>query len=191
MTNVSSRRPHRIANLLLTVAMTLAWAGMPGTLAAQAGDGPQPQDHAATTLYLVRHAEKVDDSRDPELSAAGHTRAALLAEMLADAGIQRIYSTDYIRTRDTAGPLADDLGVEVESYDPTDLTAFAATLLERGGRAMVSGHSNTTPSLVSALGGDPGVPIDDAEYDRLYIVTVGPDGTVSTVLLRFGEPFGG
>ena len=27
-----------------------------------------------------------------------------------------------------------------------------------------------------------------AEYDRLYVVTVGPDGSVSTVLLRYGEP---
>jgi hypothetical protein len=51
----------------------------------------------------------------------------------------------------------------------------------------VVGHSDTTPELVGLLGGDPGAPIDEpTEYDRLYVVTLGPDGTVTTVLLRYG-----
>jgi phosphohistidine phosphatase SixA len=190
MTDTPRGRLQAPRHLLLSLILASV-GGLVVFAPGAAQSGTAASDEGAAVLYLVRHAEKVDDSRDPELSEAGHARAALLRQMLSDAGIQRIYSTDYIRTRDTASPLATSLGLEVEPYDPTDLEGFAAALLDRGGRALVSGHSNTTPSLVAALGGDPGEPIDDAEYDRLYVITVGPDGSVSTVLLRFGAPYGG
>ena len=74
----------------------------------------------------------------------------------------------------------------MESYDPRDLPGFAAQLRRSPGRHLVLGHSNTTPSLVEALGGDAHGPIDEFEYDRLYIVVITGD-EVSTVLLRFGE----
>ncbi|MEK7379549.1 MAG: hypothetical protein AAB075_00895, partial [Gemmatimonadota bacterium] len=48
---------------------------------------------APVVVYLVRHAEKVDDSRDPLLSPAGTVRAQLLAGMLTDAGITHVWST--------------------------------------------------------------------------------------------------
>lgn len=142
-------------------------------------------------VYLVRHAEKVDDSRDPPLSSAGEVRAARLAEMLAEAGIERIHSTDLRRTRDTATPLADTLGITVELYDPFALSDLAARLRAEGGVHLVVGHSNTTPEMVTALGGDPVSPIDELEYDRLYVVRVAPDGSVDSALRRFGARFGG
>lgn len=151
----------------------------PRPVAAQADD---------VVVFLVRHAEKVDDSADPDLSAEGHERAALLARMLADAGITHIHSTDYRRTRQTGEPLARALGLEVHSYDPRDLPGLAARLSATPGRHVVLGHSNTTPAAVEALGGDPVGSIDDAEYDRLYIVVPHPNGTRST-LVRFGAPF--
>ena len=58
-----------------------------------------------------------------------------------------------------------------------------------GGRHLVVGHSNTTPSVVELLGGDPGSKIEKTEYDRLYIVTIGADGAVSTLLIRYGAPY--
>ncbi len=52
----------------------------------------------------------------------------------------------------------------------------------------MAGHSNTTPQLVEALGGDPGEPIDENnEFDRLYQVVIGADGSVTTTLLRYGS----
>ena len=76
------------------------------------------------------------------------------------------------------------------TYDPRDLTGFAARLHATSGRHLVLGHSNTTPELVAALGGEPGTPIAEMEYDRLYIVTITAAG-VSTVLVRFGQRFEG
>ena len=139
------------------------------------------------TIFLVRHVEDFDSGNDPKLTAAGMERAVELAEILASAGIQRIHSSDYFRTRDTAAPAAAHWSLEVELYDPRDLPALAAELVGAGGSHLVVGHSNTTPAVVGLLGGDPGPLIEEAtEYDRLYIVTIGPDGTVSTVRMRYG-----
>lgn len=166
------------------IAGLVAFLTLAGPLSAQTdGVGPAP-----TVVYLVRHAERAEDgTNDPPISEAGQERASLLARMLGDAGIRRIHSTDYRRTMATAEPLADLLSVQVETYDPGDLPAFAARLTAEGGRHLVVGHSNTTPNAVAALGGSPGDPIDEFEYDRLYIVTVTSDG-VLTELIRFGDP---
>lgn len=145
----------------------------------------QPSLDSTIVIYLVRHAEKVDDSQDPPLSQAGKDRADLLADLLQDAGITAIWSTEFKRSLATAMPLASRLGLDVRSYDPTQLPAFAAILLQTPGRHLVVGHSNTTPPLVQALGGDPHGAIKDSEYDRLYTI-VASGGQATTVLLRFG-----
>ena len=142
-----------------------------------------------TVVYLVRHAEKVDDSRDPPLSEAGRGRAGLLAQMLRDAGLTHLHSTDLERTRDTAAPIARQSGLEVQLYDPQDLEGFAARLHATPGRHLVSGHSDTTPKLVRLLGGESS-DIPDHEYDRLYVLTLEPGGGASTVLIRFGGSSG-
>ncbi|WP_189498075.1 phosphoglycerate mutase family protein [Algimonas arctica] len=159
---------------------------------AACASAPEPTDvivtqtHAPATIFLVRHAEKLTED-DPDLTPEGHTRADVLADLLIDAEIERIHSSDYARTRQTAGPLAEQLGLEVELYDPRDLPAMAAQLKADGGRHLVVGHSNTTGELAEALGGDGGTPIVEAtEYDRLYVVTMGADGKTVSTLLRFG-----
>lgn len=139
-------------------------------------------------VFLVRHAEKTADKTDPALTVAGQVRARALADRLVGESIEHIHSSDYIRTRETAAPLAARLGLEIELYDPRDLPALAAKLKAEGGRHLVVGHSNTTPPLVELLGGDGGTPIDEAtEYDRLYIMTTGSDAPVKSYLTRYGE----
>lgn len=174
--------PAGSAAVLVAACLGLGVGASPD-LAAQADDG-------ATVVFLVRHAEKVEDgSSDPALTPAGRARARALAHVLGDAGIRRIHSTGTTRTLDTARPLALGLGVAVERYDGRDLQAIAARLSGSTGRHLVVGHSNTTPQLVELLGGDGGPPIQEAwEYDRLYHVRIGSDGGVETTLLRYGEP---
>lgn len=142
-----------------------------------------------TVVFLVRHAERAEDgTSDPPISEEGQARARLLAEMLRDVELTRIHTTDYRRTRATGRPTATLAGLDMELYDADDLTGFADRLRSMPGRHLVLGHSNTTPRLVAALGGDPRGDIDEFEYDRLYIVTLTPD-TVSSVLIRFGERY--
>jgi len=152
---------------------------------------------AQTIVYLVRHAEPklpamgAEATRDPVLNMAGRERAHALVHVLRQAGITEILSTDYHRTQETVGPLAEALGLTVLSYDPQALDALAARLKDTPGRYVVAGHSNTTPQLVAALGGDPGEPINESyEFDRLYQVLIGKDGSVTTTLLRYGPVSG-
>lgn len=135
-------------------------------------------------VYLVRHAEKADTGKDPELTDIGKERADELARMLKDAGVTHIWSTDYKRTKGTVEPLSARTRVKVEVYDPSKLGEFATRLKSIPGRHLVVGHSNTTPGLVQALGGDPGQAMPDTEYDRFYVVTLGSN--IATIQLRFG-----
>ena len=142
-------------------------------------------------VFIVRHGEKADDGEDPELSAEGQERARLLAKTLRSAAIEQVHSSDFIRTRDTAAPTAKASGLDVQLYDPRNLPDLAEKLRAIGGRHLVVGHSNTTPPMVELLGGEPSLPIDEeAEFDRLYIVTVGRDGTATSVMMRYGDYLG-
>jgi len=145
----------------------------------------------ATVVFVVRHAERAEDgTNDPPISEAGWERARLLAEMLRDAGVTHIHSSDFQRTRQTGEPLSEASGIDIEIYDPRDLTGLAEQLRGSPGRHVVLGHSNTSGPLVTALGGDAGGPIEEMEYDRLYVVTLTADGA-STVVVRFGDRFEG
>ena len=159
--------------------------------------GPAPTlGSGEPVFFLVRHTERTDDAPgaphepDPHISKAGQDRATLLATMLKDAGLTHIHSSDFVRTRETAAPTTAATGIELTLYDVDDIAGFAEQLKTQKGRHLVVGHSNTTWDLVEALGGDPGPPIESLEYDRLYMVIMGPAG-VRTILVRFGTPFVG
>ena len=144
-------------------------------------------DDGTYTIYLVRHAEK-QTGDDPSLTGAGLERAEILGEVLSNAGVEKIWSSDYRRTRETAAPLATRLGLDVEIYDASDLTSLADRLTAEGLTALVVGHSNTTPQLAELLGAAPGEPIVEAnEYDRLYVIQRKDEVTVSDEIRRFGQ----
>jgi len=160
--------------------LALWLAGCGASLSAQ---------EAPVVVYLVRHAERGDDgTSDPPLTAAGRARALLLADMLRDAAITHIHTTDYLRTRTTAAALVERTGSSETLYGARELSILADRLRATPGRHLVVGHSDTTPQLVGLLGGESGPPIADGEYDRLYMLTLTSTGT-STVLLRYGEPY--
>jgi phosphohistidine phosphatase SixA len=177
--------------LLCLIVAGYAFIVLPGCSATPQAD-PQTSNDQALVVFLVRHGEKADLSRDPALSDAGQERAVELARVLRDVQIDHVHSTDFIRTRDTASPTAAAHGVRVEVYDYRDLPGLADKLLKTRGHHLVVGHSNTTPPMVKLLGGDPVSEIDElGEFDRLYVVTVAGDGTASSVMLRYGKPFEG
>ncbi len=134
-------------------------------------------------IYLVRHGEK-EAGKDPALTAQGQARAKNIAGLLHRAGIAAVFSSDTVRTRQTALPMAQLAGVAVQLYDagkPAELVTRVKALT--GGSVLVVGHSNTLAELVSLLGGTPGAAIADDEYDRVYQLSRGADGKVMTVLL--------
>jgi len=146
---------------------------------------PEPASPAAASVFfLTRHAEKAGLEDESPLTEAGEARAQAVSRWLRDAGIQKIYSTDFARTRATAAPLAGALGLELQLYDPGKLAELADALRSTPGRYLVVGHSDTTPELVSLLGGEAGAPIGEDEYDRLYVLHHRSGAGTTTLLLR-------
>ncbi|MCW8090994.1 phosphoglycerate mutase family protein [Alteromonas sp. ASW11-130] len=107
----------------------------------------------AYDVYLTRHYEKQSQHRDPELTAKGQWRAKQLIKFLEEAGIQKIYSTQYRRTQQSVAPLAERLDIEVETYPANGLAQLAEQIKHERVNALVVGHSNTTPAIISLLGG--------------------------------------
>lgn len=145
-----------------------------------------------TTVYLVRHAEKVVEPKvdDPDLTDKGARRAEQLLRVLRDAKITAIHATEYKRTQLTVAPLAKALKIEIEKMSSKDSAAFAKHVLEKhaGQTVLIAGHSNTIGDIAKALGvKDPPV-LTDADYDGLYVVIRDGDGREPVFLrLHYGE----
>jgi phosphohistidine phosphatase SixA len=135
---------------------------------------------ADQTYYLVRHAEKAGGmDRNPPLTEEGAARALWLAAYFSDKSLKAVYSTQYLRTEQTAAPTAEALGLTVQPYDPRDLPGFAETLKSVEGPVLIVGHSNTTPILAGILAHDPQEELDERVYDHIYVVTVDDAGHAS------------
>jgi phosphohistidine phosphatase SixA len=132
-----------------------------------------------TTYYIVRHAEKESSTTmsdnamtsDVPLSEEGRQRAEALKGLLRGENIKYIFSTDYIRTKSTAQPLANALNVRIEIYDPKDVS-FVSRLKSLDGNALIVGHSNTVDELVNELAGKKEISGDlpDSDYGDLFVV---------------------
>lgn len=153
---------------------------------AFANGGPE-----ITTVILVRHAEKAGPSGDVPLSEAGLARANELARVLEGVRLDAIYSTPLERTRKTVAPVAEKLGVKVDEVaaDKTYVDEMVKIIREKheGDTVLISGHSNTTPDVIRALGITvPDMP--DSTYDDLFIVTLVKGASPKLVSLRYGTP---
>lgn len=123
-------------------------------------------------------------SPDPPLSTEGVRRAERLAGMLRDAGITRVFVTEFARTRQTAEPLAQRAKLELTVVPANDVSGLVAKLTDTDGPALVVGHSNRVPEILKALGVSEAVRIADTEYDNLFIVIRG-DGAARLLKLKY------
>ena len=143
-----------------------------------------------TTVILVRHAEKAGATGDVPLSPAGIERANELVRVLAGTSIAAVYSTPYLRTEQTAGPLAKAHVLEPIIVRTGD--TYARDLVETirhqhaGETVVVVGHSNTTVDVLKQLGIANPPAIADSQYDDLFVVTMAADA-VKLISLRYGK----
>ena len=144
---------------------------------------------SAATIILVRHAE-IGGAMSAEtlLSAAGMERAQVLARMLKDSWIRRIYVTELRRTQQTAEPTATALHLTPTVIAQKDTEALLAALrgLGEDETVLLVGHSTTVPVIVKGLGAGEAPAISEAEYDRLTVLTTYAGGKAHAVILRYG-----
>jgi broad specificity phosphatase PhoE len=143
---------------------------------------------AQSTIFVTRHADRYGTEPDPSLTPKGEQQARSLAELLSDANIKHIFTTELVRTQETAAPLAHQTGivpVVVPQSGFDDLIARIRGSLQPNESILVVGHRATVPKIVHALTGKDIPSLGSGEYGRLVAITLFSNGTSSVVTLRY------
>jgi len=165
--------------LFLISALLICLAA--GNLAAQ----------SKKTIILVRHAEKdvsaTADPGDPDLSPEGLQRAERLVKKIKKYKPGAIYSTNYLRTLDTAAPMAKRRHKQVQIYDAKKPDELIDRIMKsKTKRFLIVGHSNTVPSLVNMLiKKDLFHSLDESEYGTIIIVRLKTGKEPRTEILQY------
>src|SRR4051794_8946028 len=151
-------------------------------LAALLGATGAASAQQATTVILVRHAEKVRSNpldQNPSLTREGEQRARDLVAALRGTHVDAIITTQLKRTRQTARPLAESLRLTPEEthmgHDEDAAAAQVATLIRtrhQGQTVVVVGHTTTVTKIVSLLGGPTLGPICDSVFGKLFTLVI-------------------
>jgi len=137
-----------------------------------------------TTVYLIRHAEKVKtDNPDPELTEKGTQRALQWAQVFRNIELDAVYSTGYIRTIKTAMPTAESNDLEIQQYNPMLLNHEDFIEANKGNKVLMVGHSNTIPVIVNRIiGKEKYEHIESDNNCNLYIIQIA-DNVITDMLL--------
>lgn len=137
-----------------------------------------------TTIYLIRHAEKADNSANTALSVEGKKRANDWAIYFQDTPIDLFYSTPYLRTESTCLPLSDAKQKKIISYNPKEMDLKKLIAEYQGKTIFIVGHSNTIPKHINQFLGEEKYPeIPESEFGNLYMLKV-KNGTISHSLTK-------
>jgi phosphohistidine phosphatase SixA len=154
-------------------------------------------------VFFVRHAETASSTRtnrDPELSKLGLQRSEALAKLLKSSGATHLFASEFMRTQSTLKALGEvcDLEVKVIPAGSAALQLDTLRSLPAGSVAVVCGHSNTVPAMVSKLGGKiaefQNVPmakqvLEHNAYNRIFLVVLPASEGAATkaIELRYGK----
>lgn len=147
----------------------------------------QPANLAGTTVVIVRHAEKVDSSEDPDLSETGKRRAERLLLLLSEADVSALFSSQYKRTQQTLEPLAKKLGLEILQVDASLTGELIRQISTRfpGKTVVVASHSDRVTEIIEALGGRSVGFLAESDYDNLFVVTLLGNSTADVLRLKY------
>src|SRR5262245_6146125 len=142
---------------------------------------------AQQVIFLVRHAEQLVEGEDPPLSEIGRVRAAELAALLKDTGINAIYESGIRRTSETAKPLADLLNVKPKVYPRTDINGFIGSLRSQHAqdRVLIVSQSLRISRWLKAFGHSAEITITPRDYGDLFVIVPKDDGAPLVLRLHY------
>jgi len=136
-----------------------------------------------TTIYIIRHAEKENDTKNTDLSSEGFERAENWKKYFEDITIDTFYSSGFQRARHTCQPMAFSRGKDVSIYKNHLMDLKNVIQNHRGETVLIVGHSNRIPKFINKLLGQEKYPeISEPEFGNLYIIKE-LDNEISTELL--------
>jgi len=129
-----------------------------------------------SSFYLIRHAEKLrldKTEKNPKLNEKGILRAEKWKEVLKNINLDKIYSTNYNRTIETAKPTSKSQKIDITIYSPSNIDYINFKEINKGKKVLIVGHSNTIPNFVNGLiEKDFYDQIDDLNNSNLYLVNI-------------------
>jgi phosphohistidine phosphatase SixA len=148
-----------------------------------------------TTIILLRHAGRdiYSGEADDPLTWDGRRRAQRLPEVIGDLGVSAIYCTNLRRNRETAQPLADNLGLKLNlvsqsrlyDYKKLSRDLLNTFLTEHAGGVVVwVGNLRNLEEMYELLDGTGSPP---TEYGDVFIIVV-PDVKPPRIKkMRYGD----
>jgi phosphohistidine phosphatase SixA len=135
------------------------------------------------TFYVVRHAEKQLEpasNPDPVLTEAGQQRARDLNNYMGKKKPDSIYVSSFVRTQLKAAPTAAASGVAaiiINQRDTNAINDFVKRMFFiHKKKVLIVGHTTTVPRIVKGLSGVSINPINENDYDNMYIIKVRRSG---------------
>ena len=171
----------KILSRLLLPVITLSLLGtLNGCATSQTVTHSKPG--TTTTIVLTRHGDREKFAK--ELNHKGQARAQALVEAVSDIKISAIYVPDYQRNLETAKPLANHLGIEINVV-AENMHKLATTILtEHPGEAVLwVGNKINLTNLYTLLGGEDEPPVS---YGDLYIMKIKESGAPGVTKKRYG-----
>jgi len=153
---------------------------------------------ATTTIIVTRYANVlVTGGDDVGLSPHGQVRAQEIARLLGAvdvvAGVDAIYVAPNRRARDTSVPISMINDAPVHTVeDPSAVEALVASILtEYKGKIilLITEPELMQPVIAEMHGSKKLPPIEEGEYDNLYIVSIPWFGKVKTLRLKYGDRY--
>ena len=124
-----------------------------------------------TTIYLIRHAEKQDDTKNTNLSAEGFERSENCKKYFENVTIDAFYSSGFQRARHTIQPLAFSRDKNITIYKNHLMNLRKILIENKGKTVLIVGHSNRIPTFINTLLGEEKYPeILEPEFGNLYII---------------------
>jgi phosphohistidine phosphatase SixA len=178
------RAARRYSVVLLSLLSLFVLVGSPGPIPADEKVSSTPK-----AIYIIRHGEKPDGEKDPNLAPKGYERAKALVHVIP----QHFVTPDFIwataptkksrRPLETIQPLAESLHLTVQDkYSDEQFADLAQTLLSdskyAGKNIVIAWHHGEIPNLAKALGAKDAPDKWNGEvFDRVWVLTY-TDGQV-------------
>ncbi|KAG2418414.1 hypothetical protein HFD88_001515 [Aspergillus terreus] len=134
------------------------------------------------TIYLIRHGEKPDDPADDGLNADGFKRAQCLRDVF---GAQSAYNIRHIlapkvsrrgkhrRSYETVLPLADDLGLDIDTSCKSTQVRCVVRRLKRyrgSGNILIAWRHSQMKKIVRDLGDKHAPQYPDERFDLIWTI---------------------